>query len=663
MTFRCSLCVLLLISTSAVAQQTGTSPASAPPAIAPPATASTQAPPASHGKVVFSRSSENVGTAEDKAGQHASDVVSTVTDADRAAVTFTRYALDVRLRPDSHAISARARFSVRNDGRQPLKQLPLQLSSTLAWDHIRLISDPEPARFAQTTIPSDSDHTGQLHEAEVELPQPLAPGASLDLDVLYSGSLAQDATRLQQIGTPGDAALRSDWDQVSSSFVGIRGFGNVVWYPVASIPVRLGDGDRLFAQVGQTKLRQSSALVSLTVSSETLGDPPNVAILDGTVVPVSFTPGDPTAHVPGLARASLAEAPLGFQTLSIFLANRQKRSGNALDIYAREADEHDTQPYLAAGSMVTPLLRTWLESSLPDRPKPSLAILDLANPEDAPFEERQTLYTGIQPLTAEQLTAPMSHSLSHAYFQSPRPWLNEGVAHFMASLWTEQTKDRDAALAQLDEQRSALSLAEPGDGATDLGASVSDRPSLLNASEAIFYRTKATYLFWMLRSLVGDAALQATLKAYDAKLDTHDDYFEQLVNAQLATSPLPPSTTGSVTAKDVHQFFEDWVYTDHGLPDLTITGAFPSGASGEGSYLIAVEVTNSGGSGANVPVTVTSVSNSVTERMYVPAHGRATHRILLQGEPTEVQVNDGVVPETTASIHVQQIHYTQPVKH
>ncbi len=623
---------------------------------------SPQTPTVPHGTVIFSRSSNDSAAQAADAKQHRSDVVSNVSDSDRAAIVFTRYVLDIRLRPDSHTLSARAQFSMRNDGKQLLKQIPLQLSSTLTWDSIKLAADAKQARFAETTIPSDADHTGQLHEAEIELAQPLAPGASLDFDVLYSGAIPPDATRLQQIGTPADVAVRSDWDEISSTFVGLRGFGNVAWYPVCSVPVRLGDGDKLFAMVGLNKLHQANARVLMTVSAETMDDAPTVAVLDGIVVPVSFTPGDANAHVPGLARASLPEAPLGFQTLSVFLASRQKRSGNALDIYARAANGGDTQAYLAAGSMVTPLLRTWLESSLPDRPKPSLSILDLANSDDAPFEERQTLFTGMQPLTAEQLTAPMSHSLSHAYFQSPRPWMNEGVAHFMASLWTEQTKDHDAALAQLDEQRSALSLAEPGDGATDLGASVDERPNLLNASDAIFYRTKSTYVFWMLRSLVGDAALQAALKAYDPKLDTHDDYFEQVVTKQLATSPLPPSTSGTVTAKDLHQFFGDWVYTDHGLPDLTITGTFPSGASGDSSYLIAVEVTNSGGTGANVPITVSSISNSVTERVYVPAHGRATHRILLQGEPTQVQVNDGIVPETTASVHVQQIHYTQPKK-
>ena len=655
--------VLLLCQWSAAAQQ-------ASPTAAPPATTS-------HGTVVFSRSTSDAPSASGQASRvpRQSDVVSKVTDADRTAVVFTRYVLDLRLRLDTHGLDARAQFTVRNTGSQPLKQLPLQLSSSLEWEQIRVASDPATAKYAETTIPSDVDHTGQLHEAEVVLQQPLAPGASLDLDVLYSGTIARNATRLEQIGTPPDLAQRSDWDEVSSSFVGLRGFGNVVWYPVSSLPVRLGDGDKLFVEVGQNKLHTSSVPVSLTVSAETLDDPPTVAVLNGAVVPVSFTPGDAATHVPGLVRASLAEAPLGFQTPSLFLAARQKRSGNLIDIYARPANEGSDQAYLAAGSMVTPLLRTWLETTLPGKPRPSLAIFDLADTQDAPFEERQTLFTGLQPVAADQLTAPMSHSLAHGYFYSPRAWLNEGVAHFMASLWTEQTKDREAALAQLDEQRSALALAEPGDGAANLGASIGPRPNLLNASDAIFYRTKATYVFWMLRSLVGDAVLQAALKAYDPAIDTQDDYFELLLAKQLASSPLAqastsatqapspaPSGTGAMTAKEIHQFFDDWVYTDRGLPDLTIAGAYPSGASGEGSYLIAVEVTNSGGAAANVPVIATSVSSQVTERMYIPAHGRATHRILLQGEPTQVQVNDGVVPETTASVHVQQIHYSQPAK-
>jgi len=43
--------------------------------------------------------------------------------------------------------------------------------------------------------------------------QPLAPGQSIQLDVTYSGAIAQSAQRLLVIGTPDDIALHSDWDE------------------------------------------------------------------------------------------------------------------------------------------------------------------------------------------------------------------------------------------------------------------------------------------------------------------------------------------------------------------------------------------------------------------------------------------------------------------
>jgi hypothetical protein len=39
----------------------------------------------------------------------------------------------------------------------------------------------------------------------------------------------------------------------------------------------------------------------------------------------------------------------------------------------------------------------------------------------------------------------------------------------------------------------------------------------------------------------------------------------------------------------------------------------------------------------------------------VPARGEAVQRVLIQGKPIEVQVNDGTVPETQASVHVTKL--------
>ena len=55
------------------------------------------------------------------------------------------------------------------------------------------------------------------------------------------------------------------------------------------------------------------------------------------------------------------------------------------------------------------------------------------------------------------------------------------------------------------------------------------------------------------------------------------------------------------------------------------------------------------------PVTVRSADNSATQRVLVPAHGQAVQRVLIRGKPIEVQVNDGTVPETQASVHLTKL--------
>jgi hypothetical protein len=74
-----------------------------------------------------------------------------------------------------------------------------------------------------------------------------------------------------------------------------------------------------------------------------------------------------------------------------------------------------------------------------------------------------------------------------------------------------------------------------------------------------------------------------------------------------------------------------------------------------GNWLVAVNVSNSGYAAAEIPVTVRSEDTSVTQRVRVPARTKAVQRILIQGKPTEVQVNDGTVPETQASLHVMKL--------
>ncbi len=177
-----------------------------------------------------------------------------VPDATRRAILFTKYALDVRLETRDATMHARAIVTVKNESAAALDAIPLQISSSLNWEAID--AEGKPLRFAHHTVATDADHTGAMDEALVTLAAPLAPGGEQTLTVFYSGPMAPTAKRLESIGTPPDVAMHADWDGIREEFTGLRGFGNVLWYPVCDVPVALGDSDRFFREIGMTKLRR-----------------------------------------------------------------------------------------------------------------------------------------------------------------------------------------------------------------------------------------------------------------------------------------------------------------------------------------------------------------------------------------------------------------------
>jgi hypothetical protein len=707
------LCALMwgLAGVGAVAQaaQTATPDAQAPEQTTP---ASPNAPEPPKGKVLFSRDTDA------PAGETApAEVVATnaatvaredsdgVTDAERDALTFTAYDLDVHLTPASEGIAVRAGLTVRNDGAVALKRLALDISSSLRWDAISSVgagaSGVVALKFAVHTLDTDADHTGQMNEAVVTLAQPLAPGALVTLTALYSGAIPQSAQRLVRIGAPADKALAEDWDVVAASKpdapgegTALRGFGNVMWYPVAASPMFLGDGAKLFHAVGRAKLRESAATVRLRLAVEYAGEPPDAAFFCGRreqMIAISDNADVPVAEGRGIATAVFEERPLGFRTLSLFVTGHAaSEAGTAADpgmIEAVTGNDEALAGYSAAAQMVAPMLAEWFGA----RPLGSLTILDHAG---QPFEDDALLVRPMEKADAGTLAPSLAHSLTHAWIRSSRPWIDEGLAEFAGLLWTERTQGRAAALAEMQEADRALALAEPevpfsaaadsaslgGGGASATGrvdlrgasSSLSDRAtsassssvsgsdagtaqgtvseageSLAAATGEVFYRTKAAAVWWMLRGLVGDGALQQALQAYrlDGKLDRDPEGFEGELE--------------KVAHKDLRWFFDDWVYRDRALPDLSIVSVTPSQLTSRGGlpagWLVAVEVHNGGYAEAEVPVTVRSATAKETERLRIPARSSASTRIVFAGTPEEVEINDGGVPETEASVHTLRL--------
>jgi hypothetical protein len=598
------------------------------------------ATPQPSGKVLFQRSLDANGNTVSTTGaaaqaQTQAASAPSVVDADRLAVVVSGLNLDVRLNTATQQLDARGIVTVRNAGKSALTKIPLQLSSSLNWERIRVAG--RDVRVAEATINSDADHTGQLHEVAVPLSAPLQPGATEQIEVFYSGSIAPTARRLVSIGTPEASAAHSDWDEISPDFTALRGFGNVVWYPTASAPVMIGDGARLFNEIGRQKFLASGSGFTLRLTVEfPHGQAPTVAVVNGLALPLNVSdPQTTSPDIPGVATGDTGSTILGFESPSLFVVNQAKHPGTHMTAYTVPSDEVAAKTWITAAENVSPLLERWLGSD----PREQLIIVDLPDPDDNPWESGPLLAIPVRDGPPDQIDSVLAHSLTHAWMASTPFWLDEGTANFMGTLWDDHEHRRDRALATLESGRQALALAEPpspGEGAGQ---------PLARATSPIYFRTKAAYILWMLRDMVGDDALGAALRESIAASKANGANPVQAFQAALKSA---------APRQNLAWLFSDWINADHGLPDLTIDKVFPNAVQ-SGNWLVSVTISNAGYAAAQVPVTLRSATNTTTDQVLVPARGTVTSRLLVQGQPTEVQVNDGTVPETQASIHITRL--------
>ena len=289
---------------------------------------------------------------------------------------------------------------------------------------------------------------------------------------------------------------------------------------------------------------------------------------------------------------------------------------------------------------------------LGDNPLSPLDIIDLSliDPAGQPFEDDELLVTPLRTAEPSVLAPVLVHTLAHSWFASSHAWLDEGVAQFMSLLWVETNDGRQAGIDRLQTSSSALALAEP-DFSADKNAPVQSKgQSLIDASSEVYYRTKAAAVLWMLRSITSDEALKQALQLYrkNHAADATADGFQQVLE--------------QTSHKDLKWFFDDWVYHDRGLPDLSIAYVSPrelieKGGKSSG-WLVAISVRNDADAAAEVPVTVRSAKLSATERLKVPGKSNAATRILFQDIPDEVVVGDGTVPEVRESVHVKKVLVT-----
>jgi hypothetical protein len=558
---------------------------------------------------------------------------------DREAFSITNYDLNVQIEPEQHRLGVRGKITLRNDSQTPLKVAVLQISSSLDWRSIK--AGDKPLQYVTQPYTSDIDHTGSLSEAIVTLPQAVAPKGTIELEIGYEGVILLDATRLTRIGTPEDAANSTDWDQISPSFTAVRGAGYVAWYPIATEVANLSEGNSLFEVLGRWKAREAGSKMHLKITLTFSGDPqPQIFFNAVKCGPLMIE----RAGINGLLTAECNTQSLRLDAPTLLIAEYQVLERPAIEMRYLRGHDFAATTFADAADKILPFITDWFG---PQREKAQTA--DLPDPNAASFESGALLLTPLTTDDPKLAGLAAAHQLTHAAFLSFRPWIEEGLAHFAQALYVEHEKGRPAALDYMAQHKFALGEIAPQTTAPRSETMSEDevKRSLINTTSEEQYRSKAMYVWWMLRDMVGESALKKALATYRPEQDKDPSYMPRLIAAQ--------------TQRNLEWFFDDWVYRDRGLPDFKVESVFPRKTMNE-SFMLTITLDNLGTAGAEVPVIVKYSGGEIKQRLEVQAKNKAVIRVEVPSAPQEVVVNDGSVPESNRTNNTFKIETSDAPK-
>lgn len=548
---------------------------------------------------------------------------------DRNAFTFTHYEFELRANPDENAVAARGKVTLRNDSDQVQTHATIQISSSLDWRMVEI--DGKQVEYLNDIQTSDIDHTGKLNEAVITLPNPVAPKGTVQIEFGYSGTITQDGDRLAKAGLPESAARAADWDRVAANFSGVRGIGHVTWYPIAGDTASIAK-NTLANIVSKWQKREAEAEMKVRFCWVTDEERSYTVAANGRFDGISAASSELEGARTGCTAYTFQN--LGETVPTFAMAPFEMVTKPLVSVYYLAGHEDRAIDFASAAEKVGPWIEEWF-----GKPKTKVQIIELPDANETPFDAGTMLFTPLNNQDKKFVEVAMAHQLTHAAFTSPRPWINEGLAQFSQALARERQDGRRAALDFMGTRLPVLAAAEQQHLNGDK-ASLDQSQSLVATNDEVYFRTKAMYVWWMLRDMLGDATLKTVLKNYRPAEDNDPTYVQRLI------SPLDK--------RDLQWFFDDWVYQDRGLADFKISSSVPRETVAN-QYIVAVTVENVGAAGAEVPVTVRMASGEKSSRMLIKAKSKEITRISVPGKPIEVVVNDGSVPESDPTDDVSKL--------
>jgi hypothetical protein len=541
---------------------------------------------------------------------------------DRNAFTFTGYNLKVTIDPATSGFTVTGTLTARNDSTVPQKNLSMQISNSLQWTAVSIGKEQVP--WVQQPYTSDIDHTGTLSEAILTLANPVTPGASVTVEFSYSGTISLNNGRLLRVNTPGDFAARSDWDEITDSYSAVRGLGYVVWYPVSMSSALLTSGSAVWDRVDAWKQRERNSTLEATFN-----------VPAGKMLVTNADESTTTGNTEHIVYRSLAGITPTFAIAAYQVIDRP-----GITVYHLAEHTQLARSYIVAAEKIAQPMIDFFGT-----PKRKLVVVEMPNQEVLPFDDGTFFYfTPLMQLDPQAAEMMMGHQIVHTIISSPRPWINEGLATFAQLLVRERQAGREQTLSFLDQFRPTLAEAEseaqqraPGKG-----------DPLATTHDDILMRSKAAYVWYMLRDMVGEPAISHAVQAYRADQDAQPGYIQSLIAAQAPAAP------------HLEQFFDDWVYRDKGLPDFKIDTVYPR-ATLNGIYIVTITVEDDGETCAPIVVGVLSDKGERREKGFLTAHGKTIIRVAYPGTPAKAWVNDGSVPETDIKNNTFEIKNVAPL--
>ena len=123
--------------------------------------------------------------------------------------------------------------------------------------------------------------------------------------------------------------------------------------------------------------------------------------------------------------------------------------------YYTAAHTSVARDYMAA---VEASFRRWKSGSA--RPRSKVVLVELTDPDALPYDAGAYYFVPMRSVPHAAAEVALARPVVHAMFESPRPWIREGLASFAQALIRERQAGRRAALDYLGQFGSALAVAE-----------------------------------------------------------------------------------------------------------------------------------------------------------------------------------------------------------